>query len=73
MKASFVPTAGYVAFGTMFYKPENLQMISSRAVKQLQDAGLKLITTDPVYGEDTEPLRAIRELKREEWDFLFVN
>jgi L-fucose isomerase-like protein len=73
MKASYVPTAGYVAFGTMFYEPENLQMISSRAVKQLQDAGLMLVTTDPVYGEDTEPLRAIKELKSDEWDFLFVN
>ena len=66
MKASHVPTAGYVAFGTMFYEPENLQMISSRAVKQLQDAVLKLITTDPVYGEDAEPLRAIKELKSAE-------
>jgi L-fucose isomerase-like protein len=73
MKASYVPTAGYVAFGTQYYEPENLQMISSRAVKQLQDAGLNLILTDPVYGEDAEPRRAIGELKQGEWDFLFVN
>ncbi len=73
MKKNHVPTAGYVAFGTIFYEPENLQMISSRAVKQLEDAGIRLLVTDPVYGEDTEPLRAIKELKSGEWDFLFVN
>ena len=26
--------AGYVPFGTMFYEPANLQMISARAEKQ---------------------------------------
>src|SRR5690606_34511557 len=36
-------------------------------------AGLKLVKTAPVYGEDTEPERAIRELKAEPWDFLIVN
>ena len=48
-------------------------MISDRAVKQLNDAGLSLVETAPVYGEDTEPERAIKELKAQEWDFLFVN
>ncbi len=67
------PTAGYVAFGTMYYEPENLRMISDRAVKQLADAGLNLVETAPVYGEDVEPERAIQELKSQEWDFLFVN
>ena len=65
--------AGYVAFGTMFYEPSNLKMISERAEKQLRDAGLELITTGPVFGESVEPERAIQELKREKWDFLFVN
>jgi len=64
---------GYVSFGTMFYEPANLQMISKKAEKQLIDAGLDLIVTAPVYGEDKEPERAIRELKSKEWDFLFVN
>ncbi len=64
---------GYVSFGTMFYEPANLQMISARAEKQLTDAGLELIKTDPVFGEGPEPERAIRELKSQEWDFLFVN
>ncbi len=64
---------GYVSFGTMFYEPANLEMISKRAEKQLTDAGLELITTAPVYGEGSEPERAIRELKAKEWDFLFVN
>jgi L-fucose isomerase-like protein len=66
-------TAGYVSFGTMFYEPSNLKMISERAEKQLTDAGIELISTDPVFGEDIEPQRAIRELKSKEWDFLFVN
>ena len=64
---------GYVSFGTMFYEPANLEMISKRAEKQLTDAGLELIATAPVYGEGSEPERAIRELKAKEWDFLFVN
>jgi L-fucose isomerase-like protein len=64
---------GYVSFGTMFYEPANLKMISSRAEKQLTDAGLELISTSPVFGEGAEPERAIRELKSEEWDCLFVN
>ncbi len=66
-------TAGYVSFGTQFYEPANLKMISARAEKQLSEAGLVLVRTDPVTGEDEEPRRAIRELKEKEWDFLFVN
>lgn len=65
--------AGYVAFGTMFYEPANLKMISERAEKQLTDAGLELVTTSPVFGEEIEPERAIRELKAGNWDFLFIN
>jgi len=65
--------AGYVPFGTMFYKPENLKKISARAEKQLQDAGIELVKTDPVFGEDKEPQRAIAELKAGDWDFLFAN
>ena len=64
---------GYVSFGTMFYEPKNLQMISARAEKQLIDAGVELIRTDPVYGEDVEPERAIRELKSADFDVLFIN
>ncbi|MFH0759535.1 MAG: hypothetical protein V2B15_19765 [Bacteroidota bacterium] len=65
--------AGYVSFGTMFYEPANLKMISARAEEQLTGAGLDLVKTDPVFGEGPEPERAIRELKQGEWDFLFVN
>lgn len=65
--------AGYVSFGTMFYVPNNLKMISSQAEKQLIDAGIELVRTGPVFGEESEPERAIRELKTQEWDFLFVN
>ncbi len=65
--------AGYVSFGTMFYEPGNLKMISARAEKQLADAGLELVITSPVYGEGPEPERAIKELKVQEWDILFIN
>lgn len=65
--------AGYVSFGTMFYEPGNLAMISARAEKQLEAAGIELIKTQPVFGETTEPERAIRELKAKPWDLLIVN
>ena len=65
--------AGYVSFGTMFYEPANLKKISGRAEKQLEDAGIELVKTDPVYGESEEPERAIAELKQGNWDFLIAN
>ncbi|GAK56093.1 L-fucose isomerase-like protein [Candidatus Vecturithrix granuli] len=65
--------AGYVSFGTMYYKPEKLREISGRAEQQLTARGIELIRTDPVFGEDQEPDRAIRELKAQEWDFLIAN
>ncbi|MGB9747335.1 MAG: hypothetical protein ACPLXM_10450 [Bacteroidales bacterium] len=66
-------TAGYVAFGTQFYEPGNLKWISKRAEKELIDAGLHLVSTDPVYGEYEEPERAIKELRGKDFDFLFIN
>ena len=65
--------AGYVSFGTQFYEPGNLKAISARAEKQLTDAGIELVRTDPVFGEGREPERAIEELKKGEWDFLIAN
>ena len=65
--------AGYVSFGTMFYEPVNLAKISANAERQLEQAGIELVKTSPVYGETTEPERAIRELKSRTWDFLIVN
>ena len=65
--------AGYVSFGTSFYVPEKLKEISLKAEKQLTDAGIELICTDPVYGEGKEVERAINELKAGEWDFLIAN
>jgi len=65
--------AGYVSFGTQFYEPGNLKAISARAEKQLTDAGIELVRTDPVFGEGEEPERAIEELNKEEWDFLIAN
>jgi L-fucose isomerase-like protein len=64
---------GYVSFGTMFYEPSKLKRISAIAEKQLCEAGIQLVRTDPVFGEDIEPNRAIKELKSEEWDLLFIN
>jgi L-fucose isomerase len=65
--------AGYVSFGTQYYEPGRLKEISARAEKQLTDRGLELVRTDPVFGEGEEPLRAIEELKAQEWDFLIAN
>lgn len=65
--------AGYVSFGTQYYKPESLAMISARAETQLRAAGIELVSTGPVFGEGGEPQRAIRELKGGEWDFLIAN
>ena len=65
--------AGYVSFGTMFYEPAKLKMISARAEKQLEEAGIDLVITDPVFGEGKEADRAIRELRTCDWDFLIAN
>jgi L-fucose isomerase-like protein len=65
--------AGYVSFGTMFYEPKRLEEISTRAEAQLTDAGIELVRTNPVFGEGKEPERAIRELKKADWDFLIAN
>jgi L-fucose isomerase len=65
--------AGYVSFGTQFYKPDNLKAISARAEKQLIDRGIELVRTDPVFGEGAEVNRAVAELKAREWDFLIAN
>ncbi|MCX7032075.1 MAG: hypothetical protein NTU62_18415 [Spirochaetes bacterium] len=65
--------AGYVSFGTQYYEPKNLAMISARAESQLAAAGIELVRTDPVFGEGPEPDRAIRELAAGDFDFLFAN
>lgn len=57
----------------MFYEPGRLKEISARAERQLIDSGIELVRTDPVFGEGREPERAIRELKKDEWDFLIAN
>jgi L-fucose isomerase-like protein len=64
--------AGYVSFGTEFYVPEKLQAITARAEKQLADAGIDLVRTDPVVALGEEE-RAIRDLKAESWDLLIAN
>jgi L-fucose isomerase-like protein len=64
--------AGYVSLGTEFYVPERLLAISADAEKQLTQAGLQLVRTDPVFALGQEQ-RAIDELKAEAWDFLIVN
>jgi L-fucose isomerase-like protein len=64
--------AGYVALGTEFYVPEKLNEISENAEDQLEQAGLELVKTSPVFALGQE-VRAIQELKTEPWDFLIVN
>ncbi len=66
-------TAGYVSFGTQYYRPENLAALTRGAEAQLRAAGIELVRTDPVFGEGAEPDRAIRELRSGDWDFLFAN
>ena len=66
-------SAGYVSFGTQYYKPAALAALSARSEEQLQNAGIDLVRTDPVFGEGAEPERAIRELRKGEWDFLIAN
>ncbi|KKR03478.1 MAG: hypothetical protein UT30_C0029G0006 [Candidatus Uhrbacteria bacterium GW2011_GWF2_39_13] len=65
--------AGYVAFGTQFYVPDELKKISAKAEKQLVDAGIELVRTAPVFGETEQVQRAIKELKSQDWDFLIAN
>jgi L-fucose isomerase len=65
--------AGYVSFGTQYYEPKSLAAISGRAERQLAEAGIELVRTDPVFGEGPEPERAIRELGAGDFDFLFAN
>jgi L-fucose isomerase-like protein len=64
--------AGYVALGTEFYVPDKLNAISENAESQLEQAGLELVKTSPVFALGQE-VRAIEELKSQPWDFLIVN
>ncbi|MCK4965705.1 hypothetical protein KAS50_01665 [bacterium] len=69
--------AGYVSFNTSYVVDESihrkLSEMSQDAEKQLQDAGIELIRTDPVWGFSDRVERAVKELKAQEWDFLIVN
>lgn len=64
---------GVCFLGTRFYAPERLREISLRAERQLSDGGLRLVRTDPVFGEGEEAERAIRELRSADWDLLVAN
>jgi L-fucose isomerase-like protein len=65
-------TAGYVSLGTEFYVPDRLIEISADSEKQLRNAGIDLVRTDPVFALGQEE-RAIAELKSRPWDFLIIN
>jgi L-fucose isomerase len=65
-------TAGYVSLGTEFYVPDRLIAISADSERQLAEAGIELVRTDPVFALGQEE-RAIHELKARPWDFLIVN
>lgn len=64
--------AGYVSLGTEFYVPDNLIAITADAERQLREAGIDLVRTDPVFALGQEQ-RAIAELRTKPWDFLIVN
>ncbi|MHB0856945.1 MAG: hypothetical protein ACYC5M_05170 [Anaerolineae bacterium] len=63
--------AGYVSLGTEFYVPEKLQTMTAAVERQLAEAGIELVRTDPLVALGQEK-RAISELKAAEWDFLIV-
>jgi L-fucose isomerase-like protein len=64
--------AGYVAFGSSLYDGGRLAGITARAERELSDAGLELVRTDPVSSND-HVSRAVGELSAAPWDFLIGN
>jgi L-fucose isomerase-like protein len=66
--------AGFVGFGEVNSPAEIIRKKVGGAEKLLKDLGLDLVRTDPVRddpkGQEAE--RAVRELKREEFDLLVV-
>jgi L-fucose isomerase-like protein len=69
--------AGYVSFNTSYVVDDSihkkLREMSESAIKQLEDAGIEIVQTDPVWGFGERVERAVKELKAEDWDFLIVN
>lgn len=63
---------GYVAFGSSLYEPSGLAEISARAERELTQAGVELVRTDPVFS-DEHVQRAVDELSASSWDFLIAN
>jgi L-fucose isomerase-like protein len=64
--------AGFVAFGSSLYDPGRLAEISRRAELELQEAGIQLQRTDPVWSVDHVE-RAVAELGAGSWDFLIAS
>lgn len=63
--------AGFVGFGSRFYPREIIERRSENAKEELEKTGLELIYTSPV-GTFEEATRAIRELSKEDIDFLIL-
>ncbi len=67
-------TTGFVGFGEVNTPKEIIDRKCAEAAQRLEDAGLKLVRTPPVsddpQGEQAQ--RAIRDLKKEEFDLLVV-
>jgi len=66
--------AGFVGFGEVNIPAEIIHRKVGEAEKLLEDLDLELVRTDPVRDdpEGAEAQRAIRELKKEEFDLLVV-
>jgi L-fucose isomerase-like protein len=66
--------AGFVGFGEVNTPAEIISKKVAGAEKLLEDLGLDLVRTDPVSDDPkgAEAERAIRELKKEEFDLLVV-
>lgn len=63
--------AGFVGFGCVAYPREIIEERTSKARKGLEEARLELVYTSPI-GTLEEADRAIKDLKREDFDFLIL-
>jgi len=66
--------AGFVGFGEVNTPVEIIRKKVGEAVKLLEDLGLDLLRTDPVSDDPkgAEAERAVRELKKQEFDLLII-
>jgi L-fucose isomerase-like protein len=64
--------AAHVPLGSSMYERARLDAIAARAERELRDAGLTLVRTDPVT-QPSEVGPAVAALRAGEWDVLILN